>query len=754
MRSKGGRTSGGGREAFEQGNLPAPAGCGTSVPVTTLTISVIAPCFNEEFNVPALVERVLAVLDRGELSGELILIDDGSSDGTRRVIEEQMERHPRRVVGRFHARNAGIAAAWKSGVAVARGKYVCIIDADLQYQPEDILRLHRTLIDSSVDIVQGWRSAVGRERGTRYNLSRGLNTILNTAFDMDLHDNKSGFAICAREVMQDLLDYEGNYYYWQSFIMVAAHAKGYSYRDIEILFENRRQGTSFLDKNAYRASLRSVVDIGKALWEYRFRRPVPDVATHFLKRHPVIDRTPKRTMARELEWRTYMTNFNRAHWMITRDVEHYYETLNKTQWLDMQQVRELQDEKLRRLIRHAYRNVPYYRARMQEAGVHPDDIRTQDDLRKLPVLSRSDVKRHLYFDIMSENHDKSEVLRISTSGATGEPFVCYADRGQLEFRWAATLRSQEWTGYRFGDVSLRLWHGGLGQSNKQQLLGKLDARLMKRKLMPAFGLDAAGLQGVLKELSRSRPTLLDGYAELLDLLARFVLVSGGLDHKPRSIIASEQQLDADSRRRMEEAFGCKVYDRYGSREFSGLAYECEAHEGKHVVAEGYILEVLRDGEPVAPGEVGDVVVTDLNNYCMPFIRFRIGDRAVAADNSGVCSCGRGLPRIGAVYGREQAIIRGSGGRFVPGTFFAHYLKDFDFAFKRYRVRQDRLDAMEFAVVKGSRYSDDVLDEVLSTIRRYVGEEMRIDVRFAASVEELGGSACESLLDLDAAVRGG
>ena len=207
--------------------------------------------------------------------------------------KSSLQQDPGRVVGRFHARNSGIAAAWKTGTAAARGKYVCVIDADLQYQPEDILRLHRTLIESSVDLVQGWRSAVGREKDTRFHLSRGLNAILNTAFDMSLHDNKSGFVICEREVMQDLLSYEGNYHFWQSFIMVAAHAKGYAYRDLEILFESRKQGTSFLDKGAYRASLLSFADIGKALWEYRLHRPVPDVATHFLKRYPVIDRTPK-----------------------------------------------------------------------------------------------------------------------------------------------------------------------------------------------------------------------------------------------------------------------------------------------------------------------------------------------------------------------------------------------------------------------------------------------------------------------------
>lgn len=699
-----------------------------------LTISVIAPCFNEQFNIPELVERVLATLERGKLSGELVLVDDASTDQTRQVIEEHVQKHPGKVIGRYHARNQGIAGAWKTGLAATRGAYVVVIDSDLQYQPEDILRLYRALIESSVDVVQGWRSAVGRERGTRYHLSRGFNTLLNTAFGMKLHDNKSGFAICAREVMEDLLSYEGNYYYWQSFIMVAAHAKGYSYKDIEILFERRKQGTSFLDGAAYRASARSLIDLSKALVEYRLVHTVPDVSTHILKRYPVIDRTPKRSAVREAEWRAYMASFNQTHWMITRDVEHYYDNLNKTQWLTASQVRELQDEKLRRLIRHAYRNVPYYRAKMQEAKLHPDDIRGQADLYKMPFLTKADVREHLYFDIMSENHDKSQVQRISTSGSTGEPFVCYADRAQLEFRWAATLRSQEWTGYRFGDRCVRLWHQTLGMSKSQVRRELADALLMRRKFIPVFEMKDELLAEMLRRIESWEPSLIDGYAEALNLLAQYMRVSGKMKHVPRGVMSSAQTLPEASRRIIEQAFGCRVYDKYGSREFSGLAYECEQHEGHHVVAEGYIIEILRDGRPAAPGETGEVVVTDLNNYCMPFIRYRIGDLAEAMDNSQMCSCGRGLPRIGNIDGRVQSIIQGTDGRYLPGTFFAHYLKEFDYAFKLFQVVQEERGAMTFKVVKGSRYSDDVLEEVLATFRQYLGEDMRIDVKFVETVE--------------------
>ena len=700
----------------------------------SVELSVVVPCFNEEFNVEELARRVLGVFEVGGFPGELVLVDDGSTDGTRAAIQSLEARYPGVVVGQFHAKNAGIAAGWRTGTAAARGRLVAIIDADLQYQPEDLLRMRRELVEHSLDIVQGWRSSVGREKDKRYYLSRGLNAMLNATFGMSLKDNKSGFVVCAKEVMEDLLTYKGSYYYWQSFIMVAAHAKGYSYKEIEILFEHRRQGQSFLDKTAYRAVARSFVDLPKAAWEYRFGQRYHDVAEQFLRRNPVMDRSQPRTPARDVHWKAYMRTFESTHWLLTRDVERYYETLRQTQWLPPAAMRDLQDEKLRRLVRHAYRNVPYYRSRMQERKLRPEDIRGQADLHKLPFLTKADVRKHLYFDILSENHSKRDILKITTSGSTGEPFVCYADRAQLEFRWAATLRSQEWTGYQFGDKCVRLWHQTLGMDKVQVAKEKLDAALTRRKFIPVFEMSEDKLEAMAREIADWDPVLMDGYAEALDFLAHYLKSRTDLPVRPKALMSSAQTLPESSRRLIEEAFGCRVFDKYGAREFSGIAYECEAHTGHHVVGEGFIVEVLRDGQPVKPGELGEIVITDLNNFCLPFVRYRLGDLGVAVDPNFECPCGRGLPLVGNIEGRVQSIIQGTHGRFLPGTFFAHYLKEFDHAIQKFQVVQEREGAITFHVVKGGRFSDDVLQEVLATFRKHLGEDMQIDVTFVENIE--------------------
>ena len=254
-------------------------------------LSVIAPCFNEELNLAEFARRVLGVFTKGGLHGELVLVDDGSRDNTKAVIEGLVAAHSGRVVGCYHPHNRGIAQGWRSGLDVSSGRLVAVMDSDLQYQPEDLLRLKRALEEHAVDIVQGWRSPIGRERGSRYNVSRIFNLMLNAGFGMRLRDNKSGFVMCSREVLDDLLTYRGSYFYWQSFIMVSAHAKGYAYHEVETLFENRRAGTSFLAGNTTRVAVRSVGDFVKAVWEYRIKSSSDQLPEHILRRHPVEDRS-------------------------------------------------------------------------------------------------------------------------------------------------------------------------------------------------------------------------------------------------------------------------------------------------------------------------------------------------------------------------------------------------------------------------------------------------------------------------------
>lgn len=694
-----------------------------------IDLSVIAPCYNEVKNVRELVRRVLGTFARGRIVGEIVLVDDGSLDGTGDLLRELAGAHPE-VRPVFHEKNKGIAAAWESGLQASRGDYTCLIDSDLQYVPEDILRLYREILYSHADVIQGIRSEIGLRPDMRYYYSRFLNSLLNLLFRMRARDNKSGFVLCRRAVLREILEHHYHYRYFQTFITVAAAAKGYSVREVETLFQPRKRGISFISRFPLKVITGVFIDLAKAVFEYRLRPPFSCAEKTFLRHHSPA-RAPEDTLpgARKWRWKLFLALMPLHHWMITSRAGKFYDVLQRTQWLSPAQIRQLQEQKLQRLIHHACDHVAYYRDLFQQNGLKPSDIESIADLSRIPLLSKDDVRANIYFSLLSDTYDKGRVLKVSTSGSTGEPFVCYADQRQLEQRWAATQRSMEWTGYRFGDRQVRLWHQTVGMKPTQVLRERLDAFFNRRIFIPAFRMSEANIVRTLQEIDRYEPVLLDGYAESFNLLALYTKVVPIRKARPKGIMSSAQVLPPQSRKAIEEAFHCSVFDKYGSREFSGIAYECPAHQGHHIVAENFIVEILKDGRPARPGETGEVVITDLNNYCMPLIRYRIGDLAVAFDPDQACACGRGLPLIGSIEGRVQAIIVNGEGVYLPGTFFAHFFKDHDQVVRQYQIVQEEDRRISLKIVKADDFDADEFERMIRDLRVHLGQATPLDLDF-------------------------
>jgi glycosyltransferase involved in cell wall biosynthesis/protein-L-isoaspartate O-methyltransferase len=227
-----------------------------------MRLSIIAPCLDEELNIDALADRILAVLDRFPEPAELVLIDDGSTDGTWNRLQGRAGAD-RRVVTVQHPSNRGIEASWRSGLEHARGEVVCLIDSDLQNRPEDIPRLYAAHMSAGpTSLAQGVRNpAVGVRRLLAF--SRALNVLLNLAFGTRLRDGKSGFILCRREVLAHVLQHRFRYRYFQSFIGAAASARGYRIVEIDTVFEPRQAGTSFLSAFPILVSLRILGEMAK-----------------------------------------------------------------------------------------------------------------------------------------------------------------------------------------------------------------------------------------------------------------------------------------------------------------------------------------------------------------------------------------------------------------------------------------------------------------------------------------------------------
>ena len=698
------------------------------------SLSVVVPCFNEQDNLPSLVERIKKLFDSKGMRGNLVLVNDGSRDRTGEVIAELETRYPGLIIGCNHPKNQGIAVAWRTGVNAATGTYICFIDADLQHPPEEIYRLYREMVAGRADVIQGTRSSIGRIRDSRYLYSRVLNGLLNIAFDMRATDNKSGFVMARRETIADLVDHLYNYYYYNTFITVAAKAKGYSVHEVETLFVSRNAGQSYIQGFPLKLIYRCYVDLFKAIVEFRFRPQTNnDVLARYLKEHPVTKKDVEYTGFRKFWYNAFFATMPLHKWMLSKNAKTMLAQLRQTQWLAPQQIAEIQELKMRRLIRHAYQHVPYYTAAMDAAGIRPEEIQSLDDLQKMPMLGKSDVREHLYFDLFSDLHNKQEMLKINTSGSTGVPFVTYAEKTQLEMRFASTWRSMEWTGWRLGDPCARLWHQTLGMSLTQIAREYIDAFFQRRLFIPAYEMRESNIREMVTKLAQHKPVLIDGYAESFNFLAHYLQKHDAPDFHPKAVMSSAQVMPEQVRAVIQDKFKTKVFDKYGSREFSGIAYECAQQDGHHIMAESYIVEILKDGKPAQPGEIGEVVVTDLNNFCVPLIRYRIGDLAMAMDNSKPCACGRGLPRIGQIIGRSQGMIVCANGTWLPSTFFAHLFKDYDYIVRQFQIVQKERGAFDLKVVKADQFSEKGMQEIVTVLRKFTGDDTRIEVVYVDEI---------------------
>jgi len=231
----------------------------------SIALSVIAPCYNEQDNIHLLVERTMRVFDALDVRAELILVDDGSTDQTWSRIESNA-CSDQRVRGVKHERNLGMECAWRTGLEAVRGELVCLIDADLQNRPEDIPRLLDCYQKRGASIAQAVRHSVGS--GERLHLfTRGLNFLLNAAFRTKLRDGKSGFVLCAPNVLADVLRHRLHYRYYQSLIGAAAIARGHTIAEVDTEFDSRHRGESFLPRFPVRATLRILWELAKFRWE-------------------------------------------------------------------------------------------------------------------------------------------------------------------------------------------------------------------------------------------------------------------------------------------------------------------------------------------------------------------------------------------------------------------------------------------------------------------------------------------------------
>ena len=346
--------------------------------------------------------------------------------------------------------------------------------------------------------------------------------------------------------------------------------------------------------------------------------------------------------------------------------------LDRTQWASRDELHAIQSGFLRRMIRHAYAHTAHYRAVMDARGLTPDDIRTPEDLAKLPLLEKDDARGTI--EARTSSAPPFAAVKKATTGSTGQPMVVQYNAESRYWRDATRWRGYGWAGYRPGMKALHFWGMPAAPPPTRWARAKvrLDRALNRNLYIDCTPNGDDWLAHVVREMKAFRPEVIVTYAQAGANLARFINREGLRSWGATPVLLGAERLFDHDRAAMIEAFG-PAFETYGAREFMLMGSECDVHDGLHASMETMIIEIVvrePDGSCRAarPGESGEVVVTDLHNLAMPFIRYVNSDLAVARAPT-KCPCGRWLERIGPIEGRVVDTLRDGAGNKVNGLLF-------------------------------------------------------------------------------------
>jgi phenylacetate-CoA ligase len=393
--------------------------------------------------------------------------------------------------------------------------------------------------------------------------------------------------------------------------------------------------------------------------------------------------------------------------------------------------RELRDARklvaLRKLVDHARGTVPHWREAGLPAGA---DLRALTDVARLPFTEKAAIQEHPQAFLSTAKLGR--LVPKTSAGSTGAPLTIWKTRPAMTLELAATWRAYGWAGIRVGDRRGLFW--GVPHGAKAQRRARMIDAVCNRRRVSAFRLDAASLDQALAGMRRFRPRWLYGYTTVLCEFAEHLRRRGEAPgFKVACIVSTAELLTKARRRLLEEVFATRVYDEYGCGEVGSIAHECEAGR-LHICDENMLVEVIADGRPCKPGETGEIVVTELNNYAMPLIRYRLSDFGLLA--AAPCSCGRTLGVIENIYGRVMDVLVDRRGRRFHGervTYLVEEAAARGLDVRQFQCAQEAVDHFRIRLVPGNADVGAVERYLESRFKEEIDPEARFEFEVVEAI---------------------
>ncbi len=416
--------------------------------------------------------------------------------------------------------------------------------------------------------------------------------------------------------------------------------------------------------------------------------------------------------------------------IIGRKTFSYLDELEGLQWASPSRLKELRFRKLKALLVHAQRNIPFYTRRFADAGFDPGKMQDIDDFKIIPLLTKEEIRRNL--DDLRWQDCPGGLQIYNTGGSSGDPLVFYFDQRRQAYDMAARILTHRWWGIDKGDKELYLWGSPL-EITKQDRIKNLRDFLTNDLLISAFEISSQKMPGFVKQFRKFRPACLFGYPSTIALFCRMAAEQHFFLHDLgiRVVFSTAEVLYDYQRDSISRYFGgIPVVDSYGSREGGFISHECP--EGNyHVMDPNYVIEYLRDGERVKPGEDGEIVITHLDAWGMPFIRYRTGD--MAQPGAGICKCGRGFSIMANIRGRTTDFIVTPDGRWQHALSLIYVVRDIE-GVAEFKIIQDDVDDVRVLLkIHKDIYPSNGDEIIVKGFKKRMGEDVKVTVEIVDDI---------------------
>ncbi len=409
--------------------------------------------------------------------------------------------------------------------------------------------------------------------------------------------------------------------------------------------------------------------------------------------------------------------------------------MEDSQWWPRERLEALRVQRLRALLTHAASHVPYYRDLFARIGFDPAEVSSLTDLQRLPFLDKPLIRAHT--DALKAD-DARGLARFNTGGSSGVPLIFYIGLERVSRDVAAKWRATRWWGVDIGDPEIVLW-GSPIELGAQDRVRLLRDRLMRTRLLPAFEMSDAKVDGFIDEIRTLRPRMLFGYPSAFAHIARHAQRQGVRmdDLGIKVVFVTSERLYDHQRTLIEQSFGAPVANGYGGRDAGFIAHQCPSGS-LHITAEDVIVEIVdREGRVLPPGESGEIVVTHLATRDFPFVRYRTGDVGVlAAPDDAPCACGRTLPVLKEVQGRSTDFIVARDGTVMHGLALIYIVRDMP-GVAGFRIEQESLDLTRVKVVTEPGFPADGDARIRAGMKARLGESVEVVVEHVAQIAAEG-----------------